>query len=425
MLTRRAFLASTALTFAGFARAADIPVTGGTSPALAPLDALFTKFLKTHAIPGVGVAVTRNGKLVYARGFGHANIEKNTPVEPTSAFRLASISKPITAAGVMHLVDTGKVKLDDHVLKHVKQDAMPFPGARYDKRWAQITVRHCLHHTAGWDRDRKGGFDPIGMPLDVMAALKIKHAPHADDVVRYMMGHPLDFDPGAKMVYSNVGYLVLGRVIESVTGQKYAPWIRANILKPLGAAAMHLGRGLPEDRAKNEVHYYDGKKLKGECLYPPRMHQKVPFPDGAENVEGFEAHGGWVSSPIDLLRFARVLDGGKHSPISEQAIKDTLTRPEGLAGHDAKGKPLAMYYGFGWQVRPIGNTGKFNTWHNGLISGTSTLLVRRFDGLSWAVLFNTDCTPKGEQPASLIDGPMHEAADAVKQWPDGDLFEKF
>jgi len=392
---------------------------------MSPFDDLFTRFVKANSVPGAGVAVTRNGKLVYARGFGHANVEKNTPVEPTSAFRLASISKPITSAGIMHLVDAGKVKLDDFVLKYVKQDAAPFPGSKFDKRWNQITIRHCLHHTAGWDRDKKGGFDAIGIPWDVMNALKIKHAPTADDVVRYMMGHPLDFDPGAKMVYSNVGYLVLGRVIEAVTDQKYAPWIRANILKPVGAAAMHLGRGLPEDRPKNEVHYYDSKQRKSDCLYPPRLRQQVLLPEGGENIEGFEAHGGWVSSPIDLLRFATVLDGGKRSPLSQQAINDTLARPDGLAGHDGKGQPLAAYYGCGWMVRPIGKGSRVNAWHNGLISGTSTLLVRRNDGLSWAVLFNTDANPKGEQPASLIDGPMHDAANAVKKWPDVDLFEKF
>jgi len=392
---------------------------------LSPFDDLFTKFLKGNSIPGAGVAVTRKGKLVYARGFGHANVEKNTPVEPTSTFRIASISKPITSAGIMHLVDAGKVKLDDFVLKYVKQDAAPFPGATFDKRWNQITLRHCLHHTAGWDRNQKSGFDAIGIPWDVMNTLKIKHAPTADDVVRYMMGHPLDFDPGAKMVYSNVGYLVLGRVIETVTGQKYAPWIRENVLKPVGAAKMHLGRGLPEDRASNEVHYYDSKQRKSDCLYPLRMRQQVPLPDGGENIEGFEAHGGWVASPIDLLRFATVLDGGKRSPLSEQAINDTLARPDGLAGHDAKGQPLAAYYGCGWMVRPVGNAGKATTWHNGLISGTSTLLVRRNDGLSWAVLFNSDANPKGKQPASLIDSPMHVAADAVKTWPDTDLFERF
>lgn len=426
MPTRREFLAtSAALGVSRFVSAADVPVTGPQNTALAPFDDLFTKFVKDNAVPGVGVAVTRNGKLVYARGFGLADVEAKQPVEPTSAFRLASVSKPLTAVGVLHLVDAGKVKLDDPVMKYLKQPAQ-YPGGAFDKRWNQVTVRHCLHHTGGWDRDKKDGFDPIGIPWDVMAALKIKHHPTADDVVRYMFGKPLDFEPGAKMVYSNLGYLVLGRVIEAATGQKYGPWTRANVLKPVDTAAMHLGRALPEDRGKAEVHYYDSKKRKGDCLYPPRMGQKVPLADGAENVEGFEAHGGWVASPVDLLRFACAFDYGKKSRIlSESAVTEMWARPDGLAGHDAKGKPRDAYYGCGWMVRPVGKGGRANTWHNGLISGTSTLLVRRFDGLNWAVLFNTDATPKGDQPASLIDGPMHGAADAVKNWPDTDLFDTF
>ena len=393
------------------------------NPALSPFDDLFTKFLKQNAIPGVGVAVTRNGKLVYARGFGHANVEKNTSVEPTAGFRIASVSKPITAVGVMHLIDNGKLKLDDPVMKYVKLEPV---GGKFDKRWNQITIRHCLHHTGGWDRDKNDGFDPIGMPWEIMGALKLKHAPTADDVVRYMLGKPLDFNPGEKMVYSNLGYLVLGRVIETVTGQKYAPWIRANILKPIGAAVMHLGRGLPEDRPKGEVHYYDSKKRKSDCLYPPKLRQKVLLPDGGENIEGFEAHGGWVSSAIDLVRFASAFDYGKKSPLlSAEGIKEMWARPAGKAGLDDKDKPADAYYGCGWNVRPIGKTGKANTWHDGLIAGTSTILVRRFDGLNWAVLFNQDANAKDEQPAGLIDGPMHEAADAVKQWPDVDLFEKY
>lgn len=430
MQTRRAFLASSIpLGVSRFAWPADVSVTGIANPALSPFDDLFTKFLKANSIPGAAVAVTRGGKLMYARGFGYADVENKTSVEPNSGFRIASVSKPITAVGIMHLVDAGKMKLDDHVMKYLKLEPVIPPGGKLDKRWNQITVRHCLQHTGGWDRDKKGGFDPIGIPWDIMEALKIKHAPTADDIVRYMMGRPLDFDPGTKMVYSNLGYLVLGRVIETVTGQKYAPWIRANILKPVGAAAMHLGRGLPEDRSKNEVHYYDSKKRKWDCLYPPKVHQKVQLPDGAENIEGFEAHGGWVSSAIDLVRFASAFDYGKKSPLlSADAIKEMWARPDGAAGQNAKGTPSAVYYGCGWEVRPVspsGKTGKANTWHTGLIAGTSTLLVRRFDGLNWAVLFNTDANAKEEQPAGLIDGPMHEAADAVKKWPDTDLFEKF
>ncbi|VTU00128.1 n-acyl-d-amino-acid deacylase : Penicillin-binding protein, beta-lactamase class C OS=Singulisphaera acidiphila (strain ATCC BAA-1392 / DSM 18658 / VKM B-2454 / MOB10) GN=Sinac_4395 PE=4 SV=1: Beta-lactamase [Gemmataceae bacterium] len=425
MPTRREFLASSAaLAFPRVAPAADVAVTGAADPALAPFDDLFTTFLKEHTVPGAGVAVARNGKLIYARGFGLANVEAKQPVEPTSAFRIASVSKPITAVGVLRLVDAGKVKLDDRVMKHLKFEVPA--GGQFDKRWNDVTVRHCLHHTGGWDRGKKGGFDPIGTPWKIMDALGLTRAPTPDDVVRYMLGKPLDFEPGEKMVYSNLGYLVLGRVIEAVTGQKYEPWVRANVLKPVGAAAMHLGRGLPEDRPKSEVRYYDSKKRTAECLYPPRVRETVPLPDGGQNVESFEAHGGWVASPVDLLRFACAFDHGKKSPVlSESAVTEMWARPDGPAGRDAEEKPQDAYYGCGWMVRPVGKAGRVTAWHNGLISGTSTLLVRRSDGLNWAVLFNTDATAKGEQPASLIDGPMHAAAAAVKTWPDTDLFEKY
>ncbi len=240
------------------------------------------------------------------------------------------------------------------------------------------------------------------------------------------MGQPLDFDPGEKMVYSNLGYLVLGRIIEAVTGQKYEPWVKKNVLAPVGAARMLLGKGLPENRGKGEVKYYDSKKRSGACLYPPKVGQQVPLPDGANNIEGYEAHGGWIASAVDLVRFASAFDYDKKSPLlSATAIKEMWARPAGAAGFDEKGKPKTSYYGCGWSVRPVGDTGKSNTWHNGLIPGTSSLLVRRNDGLNWAVLFNTEANADGKALSNLIDGPMHEAAAAVKKWPDTDLFGKY
>jgi N-acyl-D-amino-acid deacylase len=401
-------------------------VTGPAEAGLAPFDKLLTQFVAENKLPGAAVAVTRHGKLVYARGFGHADVEKKTPVHPDSMFRIASVSKPITAVGVMMLVEQGKVKLSDPALKHIKLEAAVPAGGKFDKRWEKVTVHQCLQHTGGWDRDKKGGFDPIGIPWRIHRALKLENPPTPDDIVRYMMGQPLDFDPGAKMVYSNLGYLVLGRVIETVTGQKYEPWIKKHVLAPVKAAGMALGRGVPEKRHRGEVSYYDSKKRTGECLYPPRVGQKVPLPDGAENIEGFEAHGGWVSSAVDLVRFASAFDYGRKSPLlAADTIKEMWARPEGAGFEPRKKKPFDAYYGCGWEVRPIGKTGRANTWHEGFISGTSTILVRRFDGLNWAVLFNTDANAKDEQPADLIDGPMHDAADAVKKWPDGDLFEKF
>jgi N-acyl-D-amino-acid deacylase len=431
MLTRRAFLASsvaaTGSLLAPRVRAADeLPITGAHNANLTPFDDLFVKFMKENALPGAGVAVTHNGRLVYARGFGHANIENKRPVAPDALFRIASVSKPFTAVGILHLVENGKLKLEDHVLKHVSLEPFLPEGKKMDERWSKITVRHCLNHTGGWDRDKKGGFDPINIPWQIMKSMKLANAPTPEDIVRYMMGHPLDFDPGAKMVYSNLGYLVLGRIIESVTGEKYAVWMKKHIMAPVKITQMALGRGLPENRAKGEVHYYDSKKRMGRCLYPPRMGEQVPLADGAENVEGFEAHGGWIASPVDLVRFASAFDYGQKSPLlSQEIIKEMWARPEGLAGFNAKGKPLDAYYGCGWQVTTIANTNKVNTWHVGLLSGTSTLMVRCFDGLNWAVLFNTDANSKNQKPADLIDSLMHDAADAVKKWPDHDLFEKF
>src|SRR5262249_46899154 len=98
-------------------------------------------------------------------------------------------------------------------------------------------------------------------------------------------------------------------------------------------------------------------------------------------------------------------------------------RPEGRAGNGKDGKPLDAYYGCGWQVRPVGE-GKSNNWHTGYIAGTEALLVRRFDGLDWAVLFNTTSTEK-DGLADLIDPKAHAAADEVKKWPDRALFVRY
>ncbi len=273
-LSRRAVLASGALLAAGrltpSRAAADLPVTGAADANLAPFDKLLTDLVTKHKLPGAAAAVTRAGRLVYARGFGHADAEKKIEVRPDAYFRIASVSKPVTAAGVLVLADRGKLKLDEPALKYVALDAFAPVGAKADGRWAKVTVRHCLQHTGGWDRDRKGGFDPIATPGKIMREMKLAAAPTPDEVVRYMMGRPLDFDPGARVAYSNLGYLVLGRVIEAVTREKYGAWVRKHVLAPAGAAGMSLARGVPECRAKGEVGYHDSKERTGRCLYPPR-----------------------------------------------------------------------------------------------------------------------------------------------------------
>ncbi len=426
--TRRAFLALAAASAAGFvirSQAAaprddgPLPITGAANPDLDPFDKLMTSFVREHAVPGASLAVMRHGKLVYARGFGYADVENRAPVQPASLFRIASVSKPLTSAAVMQLVENEKLRLDVRVVDHMKLAPALAPGAKLDPRWPHITVLQCLRHTGGWDRDKS--FDPIGRPWDIAKALGTEPPVTPAQIVRYMMGHPLDFDPGHRYAYSNLGYLVLGRIIEAVTGQKYEAYVRRHVLAPLGITAPRLGRALLEHRSEGEVHYYDPKHRMGPALYPPKRGQQVPIQYGAENFEGFEAHGGWIASAVDLVKFACAFDDPAKCPVLDaRTIGQMWARPPGLAGHDADGKPTAAYYGCGWSIRPVGSTGKSNTWHTGYIAGSESLLVRRWDGLNWAVLFNTADGPAGKSLAGLIDGRLHQAADQVKAWPEID-----
>jgi CubicO group peptidase (beta-lactamase class C family) len=432
-LTRRTFLTLSAATAAGIALRSCafaktdtgvLPATGDANPNLEPFDRLMTSFIEENKVPGASLAVTRHGKLVYARGFGYSDVEKQEGVKPDALFRIASVSKPFTAVAIMQLVEKGKLSLDDKVMDRMKLEPFVLPGAKPDPRWRQITVRQCLQHTGGWDRDVS--YDPIARPWDIAQALGIRPPVAPVQIVRYMMGQPLDFDPGERHVYSNLGYLVLGRISEVVTGQKYEAYVKKEVFEPLGIKAPRLGRALLENRAKGEVRYYDSHERTAPALYPPQIGKTVPLQYGGENFEAFEAHGGWIASAVDLVRFASAFDTrDKCKILGAKSIEQMWARPSGAAGTEPDGTPKAAYYGCGWMVRPIRGMTGLNTWHAGNIAGSESLLVRRWDGLNWAVLFNTAKTLNGNSLAGLIDSPIHWAADKVKKWPNIDQFEKF
>lgn len=427
--TRRVFLAQAAALAAGWPAYAEpakvkTSITGTANPDLASFDQLMTSFIEENKVPGAALAVTRFGKLAYARGFGLADVDKAEPVQPASLFRIASVSKPITATAMLQLIQKGKLKFDDKVFDLMKLTPLEQPKFKFDERWKRITVRQCLQHMGGWDRDKTP--DPIGQPWNISRAFGIDTPPTPTQITRYMLGHPLDFDPGDRYAYANLGYLVLSRILELISSQKYEPFIKKEILAPLGIRDMELGRAHVENRAKGEVSYYDSKKRKAVCLYPPKRGQQVAMPDGGQNVEAFEAHGGWIASAIDLVRFASAFDDPSKSPLlNAKSIAEMFARPSGAAGNDKNGKPAAVFYGCGWNVRSISNTGKSNTWHTGYMSGTESLLVRRFDGLNWAVLFNASDNPAGKNLIGLIDPRVHESADKVKRWPADDQFAKY
>ena len=390
------------------ARAAEVPVSGQAVPAMAAYDAYFTKLVEECGELGAQVAVGRHGKLVFNRGYGWADKAAGDVVQPDSLFRIASVTKPLTATAVFELVDKGLLTLDDRVCDRL--DLKPTA----DERWQRITVRQLLQHTGGWDRDKSG--DPMFWAARIAKAERIPSPPRQWDIIRYMLTQPLDFEPGSKSVYSNFGFCLLGRVIEKVSGQSYEAYVQEHVLAPVGVSDMRLGQTRLTARAPREVRYYTDPGS-GPSVFPP-VGKQVPWQYGGWCIEDMDSHGGWLASAGDLVKFAMAFDDAAHSPLlTAGSIGEMFGPPPGSVGHDAAGKRLGRYYACGWCIVVVGERG-LNTWHNGALDGTSTLLVRRFDGLDWAVLFNRRTKPGGKEDlAAIVDGPLHRLAGGVKAWP--------
>jgi N-acyl-D-amino-acid deacylase len=213
---------------------ATVPLSEKADPRMVPFDKLLTDFVSEHKLPGAALAVTRNGRLVYAQGAGFADIEAGGLVKPDSLFRIASISKPITAVAVLQLVEQGKLGLDDRAFDRLEGDPALTPHGTPDPRLKQVTIRQLLRHTGGWDRDVS--FDPMFRPIEIARDLNAEPPAGTALVIRYMGGKPLDFNPGERYGYSNYGYCVLGRLIEKASGQTYEGYVREHVLRPLGVA---------------------------------------------------------------------------------------------------------------------------------------------------------------------------------------------
>jgi len=396
----------------------EIPVTGAQVAGMGSFDQSVLNLMKKYNIPGGAVAVVRDGKLFYARGFGYADVENKTPVQPDALFRIASVSKPITSAAIMKLVEEGKLNLDDRVAPLIA-DLTPAPGATVDPRWEQITIRHLLDHTAGWDREKpNGGFDPIDRPLIAAAAVNAPAPASSETLVRYMKGMPLDFNPGEKHAYSNFGYIVLGRVIERLSGMRYEDYVLTRVLAPVGANRTKQGKSLLKDALPEEVKYYVGN---ASLNYP--MVQSVfpgagivPLNYGGYHLEAGDASGAWVSSTIDLLRFVVKVDGRESPPdILSAGLVSEMTSNGATLCSDG-----SCYYAGGWVVRPVQDGA---TWsHGGDLPGTKAILVRSYYNVSWVALFNTGA------PNSLIaelDPALWQALNNIKSFPTQNLFSTF
>jgi CubicO group peptidase (beta-lactamase class C family) len=381
---------------------------GGTRLAgLGSFDTTMKSFMQARGINAGSLAVTRKGKLVLARGYTWST-STALNVQPTSLFRIASLSKPITATAVLRLVQEGKLKLTARVTDLLA--LTPPPGKTADPRLKDVTVLRLLQHLGGWDRNLTP--DPMFQDLAIAAELGVPLPVGRPSVMRHATGLKLDHAPGSTYAYSNYGYLLLGRIIEKVSGLSYATYVQRKVLTPRGITRMKLGRTLT--RATGEVPYYSQKT--GKTVLDASG-KTVAAPYGSFNLENMDAHGGWLGTAVDLTRFATIFDGTT-SVLNSTSVSRAFAKPE-TGIHDG------WYYGCGWMVRPV--TGGRNTYHDGSLPGTSTLLVRRYDGLTWSVLFDQRddaADPTGAHYGD-IDLLMHKAANAVTKWPTGDLSSKY
>ena len=252
----------------------------------------------------------------------------------------------------------------------------------------------------------------------IAAALSVPLPISRQNIINYMTTQRnLDFDPGSMYDYSNYGYLLLGRIIEAVSGQSYINYMQNAVFSPLGITRIVQGASEFEGRKAGEVPYY----TYDPTLNPNVRHAGAPTNAmasyGSFNLENMDSHGAYLASAVDLARFATAFDPTGKYPVLKQSTIDQVFAVPSI------GKNLdGSWYGCGWAVRTAG-TG-LNTWHNGSLPGTSTLMVRRYDGLDWVVLFNQRDDASGLSYGD-IDPALHTAADAVTHWPTGDLFPTY
>lgn len=299
---------------------------------------------------GVAVEVSRGGQVVFARGFGRANLGSAAPVTTATAFRIGSVSKQFTAAAIMQLVQADKVSLDDTV-------SVYFPNF---PRGDEVTVRQLLTHTSGIRNYTEFGMNP-------WAVVQMMRDHTTDAWTRYIAGQkPLyDFAPGSAWHYSNSGFFLLGAIVEKVSGEPLSIYLRDNIFSPLGMSQTAIDGN--SDIGPGRARGYDHAWLPGRGFRRP-MYVSMTVPGGA---------GALRSSADDLTRWLNGLYGGK---VVDPSLLDQMITPARLTdGRLASLNRINVDpaepsgdYGFGTQIGQL--DGHRELGHDGDIPGFNATL---------------------------------------------------
>lgn len=339
---------------------------------LKPMEKAVERYLDYWHLQGASVAVIRNDSLVYAHGFGWADREKGEKMQPWNLLRLASISKLITATGIMVLQERGLLSLDDKVFgpEGILQDSV-YTSVIRDKNYYEITVEHLLRH--------KGGFtvragDPMFSTRTIMLQNHLDVAPDSETLLRCVLRRRLGFKPGTSQAYSNLGYLLLSKIIEKASGMSYEDFIQAEVLTKAGCKDFRIAGNYLSDRHEGEVRYY----IQDDDLPVEEFNnsgREVPRCYGGNDVTSLSGAGAWVGSAPELALFTASIDGRDGVP--------DIINPESVAA-------MTEYfdsdtYSLGWN-----DTNPEKGWvRSGTFAGTNALIKYFPDGECWIFLSNT------------------------------------
>jgi len=367
------------------------------------VDKQVESFIKKWKIQGASLAVTKNERLVYAKGFGIANEETGEEVKPGHLFRIASVSKLITAVAIMKLYEEGKLELNEQVFgpEGILCDSVFL--SYQDKRIEQISIQHLLNHTAGWSRYSG---DPMFSPLYIARKMKVPAPATFEQILQFTLARDLNYKPGSRYSYSNLGYGILGAIIERKSGMPYQDYVVMNLLKPLDIHDMHIGKSYYHEKYPNEVRYHSS----GGRMTTYSMNgsgETVPIYYGGNHMELLGPAGGWVASAPELIKFLTAIDGFNEQPDILSKASIAMMSDPSIAG-----KGL-----YGWR-----GSDKYGTWwRTGYLTGSSALIVRQPDGVNWVILTNTS-TYKDSKIHRYTSRMMFGAVNKVRHWPMLDLF---
>ena len=324
---------------------------------LPAMDAVVDSFMNFWSLRGVSLAVMRNDSLLYAHGYGKA--DASTPMTPGTTLRLASVSKLLTAIGIMRLQEKGLVYLDTPVFGPYGV-LKRYDSYIKDEDYYLITVEHLLRHQAGFTS--RGG-DPVFSPYSSREALLQKQ-----------LGRHLAYEPGTSQEYSNLGFLLLSLIIEEVSGKPYEQFMQEEVFSPALCRGFRLAGNYLADRHPGETRYYMHPEATLTASFDGR-YAAVEKCYGGNDVRGSLGAGGWTGSAAELARMVACIDG--HGPLEDILVPFSVRQMTDYYDADT--------FSLGWNdTKPTGE------WtRSGSFSGTQALVKTFPDGECWVFIANT------------------------------------